>query len=188
MKIYTLIAGVNGVGKSSLRGVLEGQGVMLGNIIDPDAIALKYGAGGLKAGGQAIREIEKCFTSDASFTQESTLSGHYIEHNLKRAKKQGYYISLIYVGLNSLEDSITRISNRVRKGGHDIPVRDVERRYKNRFRALQKMYPYFDEITFYDNDNGFVKVAEVRDRVFRCTNGYRPAWIMELARELGFGT
>ena len=39
MNIYTIIAGVNGTGKSSLRGVLEGQNINLGHIIDPDVIA-----------------------------------------------------------------------------------------------------------------------------------------------------
>ena len=39
MNSYILIAGVNGTGKSSLRGVLEGQGVLLGHIIDADTIA-----------------------------------------------------------------------------------------------------------------------------------------------------
>lgn len=41
MCTYVIIAGVNGVGKSSLRGVLEGQGVLLGHIIDAYAIAKK---------------------------------------------------------------------------------------------------------------------------------------------------
>lgn len=39
MKNYILIAGVNGTGKSSFRGVLEGQGIELGHIVDPDIIA-----------------------------------------------------------------------------------------------------------------------------------------------------
>ena len=39
MNNYILIAGVNGTGKSSLRGVLEGQNVLLGHIIDADVIA-----------------------------------------------------------------------------------------------------------------------------------------------------
>ena len=38
MNTYTIIAGVNGTGKTSLRGVLEGQGMILGRIIDADYI------------------------------------------------------------------------------------------------------------------------------------------------------
>lgn len=39
MNNYILIAGVNGTGKSSFLGVLEGQGTPLGHIVDADAIA-----------------------------------------------------------------------------------------------------------------------------------------------------
>ena len=39
MKKYILIAGVDGTGKSSFRGILEGQGFDLGHIIDPVLIA-----------------------------------------------------------------------------------------------------------------------------------------------------
>lgn len=39
MKSYTMIGGVNGVGKSSLSGVLCRQLTDMGNIIDPDNIA-----------------------------------------------------------------------------------------------------------------------------------------------------
>ena len=42
MKEYTIIAGVNGTGKTSFRGVLEGQGIPLGHIIDPDLIAATH--------------------------------------------------------------------------------------------------------------------------------------------------
>ena len=50
MNNYILIAGVNGTGKSSLRGVLEGQGVLLGHIIDADAIAKQNNFDNIKAG------------------------------------------------------------------------------------------------------------------------------------------
>ena len=41
MKIYTIVGGVNGVGKSSLSGVLRHQLPDMGLIIDPDTIAAK---------------------------------------------------------------------------------------------------------------------------------------------------
>ena len=36
-----------------------------------------------------------------------------------------------------------------------------------------------DEVIFYDNENGFVKVAEIKNDIFRYTNGYRPKWLSE---------
>lgn len=43
MKEDILIAGVNGTGKSNFRGVLVAQGVTLGHIVDPNAIANQNG-------------------------------------------------------------------------------------------------------------------------------------------------
>ena len=184
MNRYTLIAGVNGVGKSSLRGVLEGQGIILGHIIDADWIAKQNHFDVLHAGKQAIAEINDCLQKNISFTQETTLSGKRIERTLLQARKQGYYICLFYIGLNSLEESLLRIENRVRKGGHNIPTEDVIRRFSSRYEALGRILPYCDEVTFYDNENGFVKVAEMRNNRFTYSNGYRPQWIVQLKEHL----
>ncbi|MCH5300308.1 MAG: zeta toxin family protein [Ruminococcus sp.] len=184
MNNYVLIAGVNGTGKSSLRGVLEGQGVLLGHIIDADKIAKDNNYNNILAGKKAIEEINYCLKNNISFTQETTLSGHRIERTVKQARKQGYYITLYYVGLNSKEESILRIANRVRKGGHNIPENDVIRRFDNRIESLKSILPFCDNVIFYDNENGFVKVAEIIDNKFKFTNGYRTEWIEEFKSKL----
>ena len=188
MKRYTVIAGPNGVGKSSLRGVLEGQGIILGHVIDADMIAGEHHNDPISAGKQAIKEINECLKQDISFTQETTVAGKRIQQTMKQAKAQGYSISLFYVGISSVEESIIRIANRVRKGGHNISTEDVLRRYKGRFEAFRHVLPYCDEITFYDNENGFVKVAELKNSRFCYTNGYRPKWLLELVKCAGLQT
>lgn len=182
MNKYTVIAGINGTGKSSLRGVLEGQGVFLGHIIDADLIAKSNSYDILKAGKQAMTIINNCLQKNISFTQETTLSGHSIKKNIVKARNQGYFISMFYVGLSSCEESICRIKNRVAKGGHDIPTKDVIRRYNNRMNALVDIIEYCDEVTFYDNENGFIKVASITNGDFNFTNGYKPLWIQEVQK------
>ena len=179
MKEYILIAGVNGTGKSSFRGVLEGQGVPLGHIVDPDLIAKQNSFNEISAGKQAVREIQNCLKNSETVTQETTLSSHQVRKAVMKAKEQGYRITMYYIGLNTKYESIYRIANRVRKGGHDIPPDDVIRRFAHRFEALDRIVPLCDTVVFYDNENGFVKVAEITDGAFRYTNGYRPDWIVE---------
>ena len=179
MKEYILIAGVNGTGKSSFRGVLEGQGVPLGHIVDPDLIAKQNNFNEFAAGKQAVRDIQNCLKNGETVTQETTLSSHQVRKSIIKAKEQGYRIVMYYIGLNTKYESIYRIANRVRKGGHDIPPDDVIRRFTHRFEALDRIVPLCDKVIFYDNDNGFVKVAEITDGTFRYTNGYRPDWIVE---------
>ncbi len=59
-----------------------------------------------------------------------------------------------------------RIENRVRKGGHDIPKNDVSAEdFDNRFDSLKVIVPLCDEVIFYDNENGFIKVAEIKQQI-----------------------
>lgn len=91
---------------------------------------------------------------------------------------------MYYVGLNSMEESINRIANRVRKGGHNIPSDDVKRRFDRRIKSLESVLPLCDEVIFYDNENGFVKVAEIKNNKFQYSNGYKPQWIVSYKNAL----
>lgn len=120
MKIYTIIGGVNGTGKSSLTGVLRETVSDLGIIIDADQLSKQYGSN-LAGGKAAVRQIRQCINTGCSFTQETTLSGSKTMRTIKLAQDNGYYIRMYYIGLGSVEESIERIANRHRKGGHTIP-------------------------------------------------------------------
>ena len=120
MKIYTIIGGVDGTGKSSLTSVLRETVSDLGIIIDADQISKQYGSN-LAGGKAAVRQIRQCINTGCSFTQETTLSGSKTMRTIKLAQDNGYYIRMYYIGLGSVEESIERIANRHRKGGHTIP-------------------------------------------------------------------
>ena len=74
MKIYTIIGGVNGCGKSSLTGSLKAERTDLGIIIDPDKIAAEFGGDVYEGGKAAVDRLEKALEDGLSFTQETTLS------------------------------------------------------------------------------------------------------------------
>lgn len=180
MKIYTLIGGVNGAGKSSLTGTLKAERTDLGVIVDPDKITAELGGDVFEGGKAAVKRIEKALADGVNLTQETTLSGGYPKRLAKQAKEAGYCVRLYYVGLGSIQDSLQRIHNRVLKGGHDIPQHDVERRFARRFEDVRKVLPYCDEAKFFDNDNGFVLVAEYRNGEILPLGNKRPAWLLEL--------
>ena len=89
-------------------------------------------------------------------------------------------LRLFYIGLSSATESKKRIRNRVEKGGHDIPSQDVERRFAHRWQALTQVLPYCDEATFFDNENGFVEVAEYRNGELVVGKADQPAWVYEM--------
>lgn len=177
MKKYTIIGGVNGVGKSSLTGVLVGEHNDLGIVVDTDSLTAKQGGDKLKGGKEAIRIINDCLEKGVNFTQETTLSGKRTLRTINSAREKNYYIRLYYVGISSADESISRIINRVRKGGHNIPAEDVRRRYDKRFEDLINILPYCDEVHFYDNENGFVDVGEYRNGNIIFGSSYVPEWL-----------
>lgn len=179
MKLYTIIGGVNGCGKSSLTGALKAERSDLGLLIDVDKLAAQLGSP-VEGGKAAVRKIDECLEKGISFTQETTLSGARTERTIRRAKERGYTIRLYYIGLDTMEESLGRIRNRVAKGGHDIPKEDVERRFSTRFADVLRVLPYCDEARFFDNDNGFVEVAEYRNGELIPRVSNPPRWLLEL--------
>jgi predicted ABC-type ATPase len=51
----------------------------------------------------------------------------------------GYLVSLSYVRLNSIDESLARVRKRVAAGGHNIPEEAIRRRF-------DKSHTYFEEV------------------------------------------
>ncbi len=99
MKTYTIIGGVNGVGKSGFTCVLKGSRSDLGRIIDVDKITAQLGGDTLLGGRESIRQMDDALHKGLSFTQETTLSGYRTERMAKKARETGYAVRLYSVGL-----------------------------------------------------------------------------------------
>ena len=161
MKIYTIIGGVNGSGKSSLTGAIKAERKDLGTIIDVDKLNATLGDK-ISGGKEAIKKINHCIEHGLSFTQETTLSGARTVSTAKKAKEHGYYIRLYYVGLDTATESLKRIQNRVEKGGHDIPKEDVMRRFQNRFESLKAILPIVTKLSFLTTTTALQKLQSTK--------------------------
>lgn len=184
MKTYIIVAGVNGCGKSSLTGVLRTEVDNLGKIIDVDKITAACGSNAIEGGKKAVEIIDDCLEKEICFTQETTLSGKKTLNTIKRAIEKDYYIRLYYVGLDTMEESLLRIENRVKKGGHNIDADTVANRFEKRFDDLLLILPYCNEATFYDNDNGFVTVAKYKNGELHTIGQKSPLWLCELIEKM----
>ena len=180
MKTFTIIGGVNGVGKSSFTGAVRSEIKDLGIIIDVDKITADAGGDELQGGKLALRRIRDCLEGGICFTQESTLSGSFVSKTAREARDAGYLVRLYYIALDSAGECLERIENRVRRGGHGIAPEVVRRRFDGRWEAVSKLLPYCSEAVFYDNDNGFRKVAVYQSGELLTIGDYRPAWLLEL--------
>lgn len=137
-----------------------------------------------------MAKIDQCIADGVNFTQESTLAGSYVRKVAKAAKEAGFYIRLFYVGLDTAEEALKRIQNRIEKGG--IPEDVVRRRFEQQIGALAEVLPYYDEAIFFDNRNGFVEVASYRNgEILPIGNGKQPLWLEKLLQiqvKLAYGT
>lgn len=184
MKTYTIIGGVNGVGKSSLTGVLTAQRGDLGIVVDTDKITAEASGNRIQGGKNAVKRIDSCLDMGINFTQETTLSGQRTLKTIKKAIERGYYIRLYYIGVNTAEESIKRIKNRVEKGGHSISDEAVRRRYNKRFEDLLTVLPYCGEAHFFDNENGFTEKAEYKNGQLFIKGDDIPDWLTKFKQEL----
>ena len=180
MKVYTIVGGVSGVGKTSFIGVLKECCNDLGEIIDVDRITMERNYSIFAPAIDEDHRIRQCLEMGVSFTRETTFSGCKVEETIKQAKASGYHIRLFYIGLNSCEESLLRIQNCIQKGGHSIEEAVVRRQYNERWETMIRILPYCDEAEFYDNENGFVKVADYRNGKLHKSGDLQPLWFKEL--------
>ena len=71
---------------------------------------------------------------------ESTLSGRSLATLLNDAVGRGYEVELTYIWIASVKLSLDRVRRRVAAGGHNIPERDVLRRFKRSLVNFDKLY------------------------------------------------
>lgn len=184
MKTYTIIGGVDGVGRSSFTGVLRNSDPNLGIIIDVDKLTAEKGGNAILGGKTALRMLRECLDNGVSFTQKTTLSGYLTAQTAKSAAEKGYTVRLYYLGLDTAEESLLRIRNRVRRGGHDIPAEDVLRRFESRWESVSRVLPFCTQAEFYDNGNGFAKVAELHNGELYLMGEYHPDWLLDFQKWL----
>src|SRR5271156_5101181 len=128
---FWLIAGPNGSGKSTYAPNLSSE---VEEIVRPDELAYQLSAEkpesvALKAGRLAIGRIESLIEEKRSFAVETTLSGRFHLDAARRAKSGGWNVGVVYIGLISPNAAMTRVILRKLRGGHNVPLPDVRRRY-----------------------------------------------------------
>ncbi len=91
--------------------------------------------------------------SSANLAQQS------VWQNIQKAKELGYFVEMYYVGIESADLAKERVKSRVLKGGHGIPDKDIERRFKESIDNLKTAVNICDIVEIFDNTNVFQRVA-----------------------------
>ena len=154
----TVLAGVNGAGKSSIGGAHLRQ--LGGEFFNPDEAAHKARAASSSltqaeansfAWTKGKSLLEAAIANRTDFAFETTLGGNTIAALLIEAAKRGASLNIWYAGLESVELHLQRVAARVQKGGHDIPEHDIRKRWTASFVNLTKLIPLVANLRVYDN-------------------------------------
>jgi len=156
-KKIIIIAGPNGAGKTTFARAFLPQEAAVLRFINADLIAAGLSPFSpermaISAGRLMLKEIESCVQRGEDFAFETTLSGLGWLRCIKEWQGLGYLVSLYFLSLQSDDMAILRVAERVRQGGHDIPVDTIRRRFYSGLRNFKQHYQHaVNEWTHYDN-------------------------------------
>jgi predicted ABC-type ATPase len=165
-----ILGGINGAGKSTLAGTLK-QDARLASarFLNPDeeTAAIRRAAPSLSLAIAEFRglrvvleEIRRQMEARRSFVTETVFANKSYLRLIESAKASGYHVSLLFVSVPSVEDSIARVADRVARGGHDVRESDIRRRWPIARQNLALAVKIADKGTVYNN-SGYGKTPTV---------------------------
>ncbi|MGI9279708.1 MAG: zeta toxin family protein [Endozoicomonas sp.] len=165
-----LIAGPNGSGKSTITNQLMSQGLDFGIYINPDEIAARLTGDDINKAKQAQAIAEKqrhsLLQKGVSHSFESVMSHPSKVEYMVTAKAKGFHVTLVFVGIDDPAINVQRVQNRVKKGGHAVPIDKIIQRYKRTMELLFDATQVADDVMIFDNtdmDNSMRLVAKLRN-------------------------
>ena len=153
-----VLAGPNGSGKTTVAPMLLNDLLDLPEFVNADQIAIGLSgfapAGAAIAAGRVMLErIHSLAESGEDFAFETTLASLSFKRLLSRMREDhGYRIHIAFLWLPTVQQAISRVADRVRQGGHTVPVDVIRRRYIRCIRNFLQIYaPLADVWEVIDN-------------------------------------
>ena len=111
------------------------------------------------------------------FAFETTLASRSFAPWIEKLKIHGYRFHLVFLTLPSPELAVERVAERVRLGGHNVPVETIRRRYFAGIRNFFDLFqPLADSWRIYDNsvtEPSLIASGQCRNVEFTAN---MPAW------------
>jgi predicted ABC-type ATPase len=151
-----VLGGPNGAGKSTAAGYVLREALAVDEFVNADVIAqglagFNVGAVALEAGRLMLQRLDELAGQRTSFAFETTLASRSFAPWLRERLAEGYQVHLVFLWLPSAEVAVSRVAGRVARGGHEVPVDTIRRRYAAGLRNFFELYqPQATTWTVYD--------------------------------------
>ena len=152
-----IIAGPNGAGKTTFAREFLPNEAGCPVFVNADLIAAGLApfapeTAAVQAGRLMLQELSRHFAARENFAFETTLAGRGYVHHIRAWQAAGYRVKLIFLQLDSPEEAIARVAQRVRQGGHAIPEATIRRRFAAGRENFERLYaPLVGAWALYDN-------------------------------------
>jgi len=117
-----IISGCNGAGKTTASFNILPELLNCKEFVNADEIArglspFQPEKVSIEAGRLMLKRIDELINSNQDFSFETTLSTKSFVYTINNAKSKGYYVTLIFFWLESIELAKDRVQKRVSEGG-----------------------------------------------------------------------
>ena len=157
--IFHLLAGPNGAGKSTLYSAHVSNGGFAKTLEFVNADLYEQSdllhITDLQKRSEAARDWannrrEALLTAKTSFVSETVFSHESKLALITKAQAMGFDVVLYIVSTDDPQRLLTRVSQRVREGGHSVPVKRILDRYPRTMANLKKAVRLADLAFIYD--------------------------------------
>ena len=175
----TVVIGANGAGKTTWTRSNRDQ--LPEPFYNADSIAEGLGDANSPASQERARElvdqeIEDRMRLKEDFGFESTWSGKSRPDIVRDASTQGYTTRAVFLGTNHPGINISRVRQRVREGGHNVPESEIVRRWTAAYENLLANWGVFDEIDVLDSSTSNVRAVAGKRHGKTWTEPDLPTW------------
>ena len=143
-----IISGCNGSGKTTASYSLLPELLDCREFVNSDEFAKHISpfapeCASITASRLMLQKVDYLFNRRDDFCIETTLATRSLLKMVRTAQQKGYYVTVIYLWLQTPEMAIERVAARVRAGGHDIDEDTIRRRYRV---GLNYLFHYYMQL------------------------------------------
>ncbi len=120
------------------------------------------------------------YKDNKSFSFETVMSHPGKLKEIAAAKKRGYKTYLYFVCIDNKEINVSRVADRVAKGGHPVDDEKIRSRYPDTLKNLYSAIKLSDRVYLFDNSGKRLElIAEISEGSLQLKVNNPPQWFMK---------